>query len=102
MKHYLAMALLALPFLAHAEDNYGTYTNGKVTLIYELGYRGGDLFYSSACKGVAFTPAYNAAAQMFEDRQKNYVIYFQGMGPTMEVESTYKCFPEGRYKRISN
>jgi hypothetical protein len=97
LKIFFAIAAL-IPFTAVAADNYGEYTNGKVNITYEIGPRGEDLFQSSVCKG-NFSPLLDGKTEMFVDKKAGYAIYFLGEPIHMEIESTNKCFPEGRYRK---
>jgi hypothetical protein len=93
----LAMLFSVSAFSA-AADNYGTYTNGKVTITYDMGARGGDIFKTSACKG-EYRPAFDGSTDMHIGDKRSYVIYFQGSPAHMEIEGNSKCFPQGRYKK---
>ena len=98
-KYLLSVSLMLGPLCCLAADNYGTYSNGKVVIKYDMSSRGGDLFYSNRCKG-EFRPAYDGKTEMFIGEKRSYVIYFQGDPVHLEIEGGSKCFPEGKYKKV--
>jgi len=83
-----------------ADENYGTYSNENVTITYEMGNRGQDIFYSSQCRG-QFTPRFEVSGEtsMWYGANNDYIIYFNN-SHSMEIEGNNNCFPEGRYKKI--
>lgn len=101
MKRLLTVSLMLLaPLYCMAADNYGAYTNGKMTIEYDMGGRGEDLFRSSRCKGT-FKPKYDGQAGMWSGKaDKSFVIFIQGDPAHMEIEGKSKCFPEGRYRKV--
>lgn len=89
----------AAPAQASSATVDGQYTNGKVTITLDEGPRGGTDLSSSLCKGKIFRPRYDAKTEMLTDDKGVYAISFGGEYMHMEIESSEKCLPEGRYRK---
>ncbi|MDD2540961.1 MAG: hypothetical protein PHH28_07940 [Desulfuromonadaceae bacterium] len=96
----LTVSIVSLVYAFESEE--GKYTNdkSKITIIVQLGNRGGTEFLSSKCKGKVFKPPYTGVNYI--DEKAKYAIGFGGDNIHMDIEGENKCLPEGRYKRISN
>lgn len=82
-----------------AEEKYGKYENSQAVITYDMTDSGGDVFYSSLCKE-AFRPVYDGDSGMFSGEAGDYVISILGEPLHMEIESSNKCLPEGKYKKV--
>lgn len=95
----VATAKASTPAPSDSDTSEGQYTNGKVTISVDTGPRGGTEITSSLCKGKVFQPKYDGATGGLSDPKGSYAINFGGNHAHMEVESSEKCLPEGRYRK---
>jgi hypothetical protein len=95
-----ALLLVSAQNVVANQEEYGRYTNEKfkVTILVDLGPRGGTEFRSSRCKGEVFKPQFKDT--FYEDKKGGYFLSFGGANIHLDIEGSNKCFPEGRYKRI--